>query len=174
MELIDGVMVEKMVAQLAHEKLIAWLFTMLSLFVRHRNLGLALVSRATVKINGHRGRLPDLMFVRQDRLHILQQRAIEGTPDLVIELISPNDRPSDRIALETDYCSIGVPEIVFIDQQKRHVVLLRLRENGYDRLELNAGSLEMETVPGFAVQLDWLFDEPRPDEFDLLRILLNE
>jgi len=34
-------------------------------------------------------------------------------PDLVIELISPNDRPSDIVVLEMDYRAIGVTEIVF-------------------------------------------------------------
>jgi len=92
----------------------------------------------------------------------------------VIELISPHDRPSDRIALETDYRAIGVPEIIFIDQQKQNVLVLRKGENDYEELELTSGTLSPAAIPGFAIQLDWLFHEPRPDEFDLLRTLLNE
>ena len=35
-ELVGGVMVKKMAAQLAHEKLIAWLLTVVNAFVTHR------------------------------------------------------------------------------------------------------------------------------------------
>src|SRR5579862_856561 len=110
-ELIDGVMVKKMAAQLAHEKLVAWMLTLLNAFVRHKKLGIVLSSRFTVRIDEHNARLPDLLFVREDRADIVQQRASYGAPDLVIEFISPNDRPAATIALETDYRSIGVPEI---------------------------------------------------------------
>jgi Uma2 family endonuclease len=174
LELIDGVMVEKVAAQLEHEKLIVWLLTLLNAFVRHKRLGIVVSSRMTVKIDDYRGRLPDLLFVRQDRIGIVDQRAVYGAPDLVIELISPHDRPSDRIALETDYRAIGVPEIIFIDQQKLHVLILRQGKSGYEEIEMAAGALNFVAISGFAVQLDWLFGEPRPDEFDLLRTLLNE
>ncbi len=174
LELIDGVMVEKLAAQLAHEKLIVWLLTLLNAFVRHKKLGIVVSSRMTVKIDDYRGRLPDLLFVHQERSGIVDQRAVYGAPDLVIELISPRDRPSDRIALETDYRAIGVHEIIFIDQQQRHVLILRNGESDYEELGLNSGMLSPVSIPGFAVQLDWLFDEPHPDEFDLLRVLLNE
>jgi Uma2 family endonuclease len=173
-ELIDGVMVAKMAAQWEHERLIVWLGSLLHAYTQHRRLGSVAISRMTVKINDHRGRLPDLLFIRQEQSGIIEQRAVNGVPDLVIELISPNDRPSDRIALETDYCALGVPEILFIDQQKRRVQLLRKQGEGYRRQKLAAGPLELTTIPGFVIQVDWLFQDPQPDTFNLLRDLLNE
>jgi len=173
-ELVGGVMVKKMAAQLAHEKLIAWMLTVLNAFVSHKQLGIVLSSRFTVRIDEHNARLPDLLFVRKDRDHIVQERAVYGAPDLVIELISPNDRPSDTIDLETDYRSINVPEILFIDQQKRQVLVLRKRDDRYDELMLTTGTLDLAGIDGFAVQVSWLFDESRPDAFDLVRSLLKE
>lgn len=173
-ELIGGVMVKKMAAQLAHEKLIAWLLTVLNAFVSHKQLGLVLSSRFTVRIDDFNARLPDLLFVREDHSAIVQPRAVYGAPDLVIELISPNDRPSDIIDLETDYRSIQVPEIVFIDQQKRQVLVLRRHDDTYDEVKLTAGILELASIDGFALQVSWFFDEPRPDAFTLVRSLLKQ
>ena len=173
-ELIAGVMVEKMAAQWEHERLIVWLSTLLHAFTQHKGLGVVAVSRMTVRIDEFHSRLPDLFFVRQDRIDLIRQRAVYGPPDLVIELISPHDRPSDRIALEADYRAIGVPEIVFIDQQKRRVTILRQRDNDYPKLEMTTGALDFATIPGFTLQIDWLFNDTRPDTFDLLRSLLNE
>ena len=161
-ELVDGVMVEKMAVQLEHEKLFAWLFHLSGLYVEERDLGIIPGSRTAVEISAFRGRLPDLLFVRRERLHIVQQKAISGAPDLVIELISPHDRPSDIIALETDYRAIGVPEIVFIDQQKQRVRVLHKRDTAYEETELTADLLRFESLEGFALPVEWLFQDPRP------------
>src|SRR5262245_4244860 len=163
-ELVDGVAVEKPTVQLEHEKLEIWLRTVLHLYVRPRNLGIVLGSRSPVQIDQFRGRLPDLFFVAQERMGIVQQKATYGAPDLVIEIISPNDRPSDVIALETDFRAIGVREIVFIDQPRRRVRVLRPRNGDYGEEVLTAGALTLETLGGIRLDLAWLFTDPRPDE----------
>jgi Uma2 family endonuclease len=161
-ELVNGVAVEKTMVQLDHEKLLSWLLRLLGDYVEDRNLGIVLGSRTAVKIGPFNGRLPDLVFVRRERMDIVQQKAIYGAPDLVIEIVSPNDRPSDLIALETDYRSIGVVEILFIDPQKRLVRLLRKQDTDYTREELTAGALALETVEDLTLDLEWLLTEPRP------------
>ncbi len=173
MELIDGVMVKKMAAQLEHELLLRWLITLIHLYVQQQKLGIVLGSRTPIEIEEHRGRLPDLLFVRQDNREIVQQRAVYGTPDMTLELISPNDRPSDIVAVETDYRKIGVPEIVFIDQQKRRVRVLHKRDGKYIEKVLTNGDLNFETIPGFTLQVEWLFTASRPDELALLNSLLS-
>jgi Uma2 family endonuclease len=174
LELVNGVMVEKMAVQLTHEKLFTWLLTLLNLYTRRTKAGIVLGSRTAVEISAFGGRLPDILFVRQDRLDIVREKAVFGAPDLVIEIVSPNDRPSDIIALETDYRLIGVPEIWFIDPQKQYVRILRKREEDYIDEVLTAGRLSSEAVVGFHIEVEWLLREPRPDEFDTLTQLLSE
>ncbi|HZT43145.1 MAG TPA: Uma2 family endonuclease [Chthonomonadaceae bacterium] len=174
LELVNGVMVEKMAVQLTHEKLFAWLLTLLNLYTKHKHLGIILGSRTAVEISPFGGRLPDILFVCQDRLDIIREKAVYGAPDLVIEIVSPNDRPSDIIALETDYRLIGVPEIWFIDPQKQRVRVLRKREQDYTDEVLMADQLSSEAVEGFHVEVEWLLHEPRPDELDTLTQLLSE
>jgi Uma2 family endonuclease len=174
MELVDGVMVEQMAAQLDHEKLCAWLTWILSGYVERKGLGIVLGSRTAVEIGTYGGRLPDILFVRQERMDIVRQKAVYGAPDLVIEIASPNDRPSDIIALETDYRSIDVPEIWFIDQPKRRVLALRKRPDGYAEEEITSGTLNSETVSGFELSLEWLFTDPRPSQFETLTDLLSK
>jgi Uma2 family endonuclease len=161
-ELIDGVVAERNMVQLDHEKLLGWLDRVLGIYVEERSLGIVLGSRTAVEIHQFRGRLPDLLFVRQDRMEIVQQKAVYGAPDLIIEVISPNDRASDVIALETDYRAIGVIEIVFMDQRKRRVRILRRQENQYVEETVATGTVTLQTLDGIGLETDWLFTEPRP------------
>jgi Uma2 family endonuclease len=173
-ELVDGVVVEKTMVQLDHERLQGWLFVLLKKYVERAQLGEILGSRSAVKISEFRGRLPDLFFVSTPRREIVTQKATIGPPDMTIEIVSPGDRPSDRIALEVDYTTIGVREIIFIDQRRRRVRVLRLREGGYQEEVLLDGALKIASLGGIELQLDWLFDEPRPDEIELLNRFLAE
>jgi len=131
-------------------------------------------SRTAVKIGNQYGRLPDILFVRAENTGIIHKEAIYGVPDLVIEIVSINDRPSDIIPLETDYRSLGVPEIVFIDPQKRRVRLVHKTDTGYDDEYLPAGRLELSAVPGFWIEVEWLFEDGRPNELDVALQLLQE
>lgn len=173
-ELIDGVVVEKPMVQLDHEKLLIWLLHVLGLYVEEKKLGIVLASRSAVQINEYGGRLPDLFFVRSDRLDTVQQKATFGAPDLVIEIISPSDRRAGLIALEADYRSIGVAEIVFIDQRRKRIRISRRHNEIYKEEELRSGILRLETVEGFWVDSGWLFTEPRPDALRTLNTLLAE
>ena len=177
-ELVRGVMINKMAAQYPHEWIFAWLLSILRPFVTHRQLGRVLGSRTAVKITANDGRLPDILFVRADNTDIIRKDAIYGVPDLVIEIISENDRPSDLIPLEADYRAIGVPEIVFIDPRKKRVRYLckietQDAENDYDEAFLTTGQLRFASIPGFHIEVEWIFAAEKPDEFTVMKQLIE-
>jgi Uma2 family endonuclease len=172
-ELTRGVMVERMAAQYPHEWIFIWLAGILSQFVAHRKLGTVLGSRSAVRISENDGRLPDILFVRADNAQIIQNKAIYGAPDLVIEIISESDRPYNLVPLEADYRAIGVPEIVFIDPHMRRVQVLTKTTDGYDEAVFTSGRLEFVGIPGFWIETEWLFAEAKPDPFTITRQLIE-
>jgi Uma2 family endonuclease len=95
---------------------------------------------------------------------IVREKAVYGAPDLVIEIVSPNDRASDIVALETDYRNIGVPEIVFIDAPKRRVRILRRQADDYIEEIVTTGTVALVSPPGMRLETEWLFAEPRTAE----------
>ena len=173
-ELIKGVMVERMAAQFPHEWINMWLGGILSPYVRSRKLGIVLGSRTAVKINLLAGRLPDLLFVRADNIGIIQDRAIYGVPDLVIEIVSSNDRRGELLELENDYRSIGVPEIVFLDPKKKRARHLRKKGGSYSETLLTKGPLAFDCVPGFHIETQWIFAKEKPDENTITNQLIAE
>ena len=174
LELVDGVIVEKeAVVQLDHERCMAWLYQVAGLYVKERGLGLMLSSRIMVQIDGFGGRMPDLLFVRQERREIIRQKAVYGAPDLVIEIASPNDRPSDLRALEADYLRMGVPELLFINLRKGEIRQLRLNGTVYDQTIITSGPVTFHSMDGLTLQAEWILAEPRPSEVSTLNALLN-
>src|SRR5258708_543069 len=161
-ELVRGVPKTRMAARLEHEKLFAWVFVLLSNFVEKHDLGVVLGSRTAVRISDYDGRLPDILFVRKDRTDILESLKLREAPDSVIEIISPASRRSEKMELEADYRSIGIPEIIFLDTRKVRAQVYRSNASGYQFEELTEGVLYFKTIPGFWLKIDWLTEEARP------------
>jgi Uma2 family endonuclease len=172
-ELVDGMVVQRVAARDIHEDLQGWLSFVLRGYAEAKGLGIVRGSRTAVKITEHRGRLPDIVFVRKENAHIVQEDGIFGTPDLVVEIWSPGDRLSDMLAKEADYKSIGVLEIWFVDQQRRQVRVLRKGKEGYEEKVMKRGVLRSEVVEGFWVKVEWLFKRPLPNVIDALQKILG-
>lgn len=172
MELVHGILEEKPMVPFDHQLTEGWLYSIMGIYVQKRNLGMMFHSRFPVQINMFGGRLPNLMFARQDQMRLVEQKAFFGVPDLVIEIVSPNDRPSALRALEADYCTLGVPEILFVNTRAPEIRILRKNDNAYSETRVTSGPLTFETLPGLTLQAEWILHEPRPDAFDTLTALL--
>ncbi len=171
-ELARGVIVEKPMVQLDHERCSRWLYQVVGEYAQELGLGEMLSSRIMVKTEDFDGRMPDLLFVRQERSHIVQQRAVYGAPDLIIEIASPNDYPADFRALETDYFRLGVPEFVLIHLKKQEIRLMRRKETGYVETIIKEGPITFAALPGLVLQAEAILREPRPGVRATLKALL--
>ena len=107
------------------------------------------------------------------RTMYLAESPIDFETWINLALVAENDRPSDLIPLEVDYRSIGIPEIVFIDPHKKRVRYLRKDEANYDEKFLTSGRLEFVTVPGFWIEIEWLFADEKPEEFTVTQQLIE-
>jgi len=74
---------------------------------------------------------PDLIFVSAARLHILGDDFVSGTPDIVVEILSPTTSAHDRATKIPLYAQAGVPEMWLIDPQAKTVEVLRLQGRKY-------------------------------------------
>lgn len=171
-ELLEGVLVPKMAAQYPHENRFAWLLAILRVYVNSKGLGVVLGSRSAIEIDEFRGRIPDILFIRSGREHIIQDRAIYGAPDMVVEIVSPSNTAADLVALEADYRHTGVAEILFWYPEQKKLVVLRKRDNAYTEETLTDGEFRSDAVQGF--HLDWsdMFASPLPSEREILDRLL--
>jgi len=74
---------------------------------------------------------PDLVVLRRRRRNIITGRAIEGAPDIVVEIISPSTGDRDRGLKRKLYASEGVAEYWLVDPEQHGVEVLTLSAEGY-------------------------------------------
>jgi Uma2 family endonuclease len=98
---------------------------------------------------------PDLIFIGNDRRHIVTERAIEGSPTLVIEIVSPTTHRTDRLTKAQLYAKHNVPHYWLIDPDQRTLEAYELAIDHYD-LVASARDAEVFTpllFPGLSIRL---------------------
>jgi Uma2 family endonuclease len=111
-----------------------------------------------VILSEHETRQPDILMIHRSRAHIIEERAIVGPPDLVIEILSPFSARRDRIMKRESYAAFGVPEYWIVDPANLAVEQYVLVEPGhpYELLQVfeRDDTLRSERIPcvGFQVE----------------------
>ena len=98
-------------------------------------------------------RAPDVAFVRRDRVSDPEPIGFpEFAPDLVVEVLSPGDRPGEVLAKVADWLSAGTRLVWVVDPERR---LARIyRHDGTEQIVTADQALDGEdVVPGFACSL---------------------
>lgn len=71
---------------------------------------------------------PDILMIHRSRQHFVTERGVEGPPDLVVEILSPNSRKRDKVIKLQTYAKHGVQEYWIVDSATRTLEQFRLVE----------------------------------------------
>jgi Uma2 family endonuclease len=171
-EYLGGALVIREPASDLHEDLFAFLLTLLRLFLEERGLGVVRGSRFPMRLDAAWSPEPDLLVVRQERRHLLRPQRLEGAADLVIEIASASSLRTDLGGKLPRYRQAQVPEIWLIDPAARAVRVEALEVDGYRSTTLAQGRLASAALPGFWIDVEWLWREPLPATLSCLRQIL--
>ncbi len=102
---------------------------------------------------------PDLLFITNDRAHIITDENVRGAPDLVVEILSPSTAERDRTYKRALYAKFGVKEYWLVDPEAHSVTILLLGPQGFEELGVcgPGETLDSPTLQGFAVSPDAIF-----------------
>ncbi len=116
-EYVGGELVERNVGEYFHSILQSMIVTLLS--IRQRERGFRTFTEQRVRVSDEpRYRIPDICVKALPH----EITPILTCPDLVIEVLSPDDRASDMLTKIADYLAAGIPHIWLIDPYKRSVM----------------------------------------------------
>ena len=154
-ELVRGRLVVLEPPSFYHGHVAGKLFFLHGQHVFPRNLGW-LSSQDTgfrIATNPDTVRAPDVAFTSRERVPVLQRRGYGAfAPDLVAEVLSPDDRPGEVLSKVGDWIGAGVRLVFVIDPVRRAVRIYRA--DGSQGLVDENGLLDAEDViPGFSCRL---------------------
>ena len=157
-ELIDGVLVEMPPVGGPHGRITATLVVLLHP-VASRLGRLYTELGCILRRNPDRVRAPDLAFVRRERIPAEgEPRGFwEIAPDLVVEVISPNDTPAEIQLKVREWIEAGVRLVWVVYPDSRTMTVVR---SLLDREELAADDIldGGDVLPGFACRVADLFE----------------
>ncbi len=172
-EFQDGDLIVHSPAKPGHQRVVRFLTILLSTFVEERGLGEVFNGPAVLRLRPGANKEPDIFFLRTDHRDHVGPDWIEGPADFVIEVISSGTRSYDLVEKAQVYRESGVVEYWAIDRERHELTVHRQGQPDFSVSVLSAGRLESTAVPGFWVEVTWLWQEPLPSAPACLRQVLK-
>ncbi len=116
-ELDDGILRVSPSPSTHHDLIVSFLCGEMYAFLKTRPLGTLFTSEYDVHLAPRRVYKPDVKFVARTNRGIIGKQRIHGPPDLVIEVVSPNDPDRDWRTKFDAYERAGVREYWLIDAE---------------------------------------------------------
>ena len=116
-----------------HQLIVFELATRMRAFVQEQHLGIVQIGPLPVRLWPGKIREPDILFVAREHSDRIGEQAY-GPPDLVVEVLSPATRRTDRLEKTVEYARAGVREYWIVDPDGQAVEVFILREGAYELL----------------------------------------
>ncbi|XHX76417.1 MAG: Uma2 family endonuclease [Stenomitos frigidus ULC029] len=160
-ELIDGELADMGNSGMEHGGIGSFLGGLLAIHVRQRKLGAVCDSSTAFTLNNGNKRSPDVSFVAKERLKGLKRPPrgfFQGSPDLAVEILSPNNTVEEIHDKIVEYFENATQLVWVIHPDEKYVLVYHSPEP--DRFLRAQDVLDGEAiVPDFAIAVAELFEE---------------
>jgi Uma2 family endonuclease len=114
-----------------HQMIVLFLYEMLAGWVRAQDAGKLLLAPFRVRLWPGKMREPDLMFMLKANDHRRNNEFWEGA-DLVMEVVSDDDRRRDLEVKRFEYAQGKIPEYWIVDPRDLKITVLKLGQERYE------------------------------------------
>ncbi len=159
-ELIDGELITMAASGFPHGRATARLTAALGQFIIDHELGEIFAAETGFKLTSNPDTVlaPDFSFITKHHHEEIGEPPgfLPGSPDLVVEVLSPDDRPSKVKAKALRWLAGGARQVWIVDPKKSTVAIYRspsdsITFSGSDELEAD------DLFPGFRLSLNKIF-----------------
>jgi Uma2 family endonuclease len=158
-ELVDEEAIPKMAPKRFHSRITGQLYTILDEWNQNRG-EVGIEWAVTLKRNGKDWcPVPDLLYISKQRLGDipLADEACPVPPELVIEIISPEQSLSDLSEKAVDYLKAGVDRVWLIDTKAKKITIFS--PNSPPQTKKGGDSLEDSILPNLTLTPEQLFQK---------------
>ena len=156
-ELVDGVLVEKPMGY-RESQLAAALIVALGEYLRSHKIGTVAGEAGMLKVSPSQVRIPDVSFIRWERLPVESGPIPAVAPDLAVEVLSESNTEQEMARKLKDYFAAGTRLVWYIDPKSRSARTYTSPEQCVI-VEQSGSLLGGDVLPGFQLRLADLFAE---------------
>jgi Uma2 family endonuclease len=159
-EIIDGEHYVSAAPFIRHQRLVVRLTHRLEDFIESHPLGEIFIAPTDVILSPNDIVQPDLLFISYERSAIVEEKNVQGAPDLVIEIHSGSSRRVDRGAKRRAYERWGVLEYWMLDPERKEADVCERTAQGLLRqraLLSREDVLTTPLLPGLEIPLAEIF-----------------
>ena len=158
-QLIGGELVMSPSPTPTHQRILRKLARALDRFVEENALGEILFAPMDVYFSETDTPQPDLLFISKERLGIIGEQMIEGSPDLIMEILSPSTAYYDLKDKKRLYEASGVKEYWIVDPKAQEIEVYEFVEGRYALFgrQEKQGTITSKLLQGFSVDLADIF-----------------
>ncbi|MEO0148999.1 MAG: Uma2 family endonuclease, partial [candidate division WOR-3 bacterium] len=155
-EVINGRLVEMPAPTPWHQDISRNLLFLLWGFVKGKDLGKIYHSPIDIVLREDVVLQPDIVYISKEKLGIVGEKAVNGTPDLVVEIVSPSTARRDTVVKKGIYENFGVKEYWIVYPDEKAIEVWVLNESGKYELYSFAekeGKVKSKVLEGLEVDL---------------------
>jgi Uma2 family endonuclease len=159
-EIIDGEHYVSAAPFIRHQRVVQRLGLRLGNYVEAHPVGEILPAPTDVILSPHDIVEPDLLFISNERSAIVEEKNIQGAPDLVVEIHSGSSRRIDRGVKKQAYEQWGVLEYWMLDPERKEAEVWERTAEGLLRqraLLSKDDVLTTRLLPGLEISLAEIF-----------------
>ena len=153
-ELLNGELLMAASPNTAHQTVTGNIFLHLSIFVRDSGLGRVFVAPYDVILSSHNVLQPDVLFVPEEQRSIITADNVNGSPALVVEVMSPSTGARDREIKRRIYAQQGVGEYWLVDPVAYTISVMVLQGEQFRQVGVYGleDVLTSPVLPGLALE----------------------
>ena len=165
-QLIGGKLIMTPAPATYHQAVSMRLGVKMANFVAEKDGGMVFFAPVDVYLGEKETYQPDIIFIAQARLHIIEPARVSGAPDLVVEILSPSTAYYDLKDKFKAYAKYGVKEYWIVDPHEKSVEVYEGKEGRFEQIRRveGEGKACSEILAGFAVEIKNIFAEPGKEQ----------
>ncbi len=159
LELIEGEIKEKMAASFIPSAIAGIILGEIYIYLKTNPIGHVTTSDGSYEMSETDTFIPDVGFIRKERLPELPERYVKVPPDLAVEVVSPTDLPQEVHLKAMRYITLGTKLLWVVYPGRRMIHIYRPAETGVHVQAVEGeGVLDGgEILPGFQLAVQDIF-----------------
>ena len=131
-QIIDNMLIMSPSPELFHQDIASEIYDELKFHIKNNHLGKVYFSPLDVYFDSENVFQPDILFISNESISIINDGKIKGAPDLIIEILSPATQKNDLGKKKDIYEKFGVKEYWIVQpKDKSTKVFMLTKENKY-------------------------------------------